>query len=97
MSCGSVSISVAVRAVTAVLVTLCNVWWPYEVPIVTKGRNMPAETPPTAPESLPKYLREVSPKQEVGPLADAHEYIDELIEWKQRPVERRPARGGRAG
>jgi hypothetical protein len=45
------------------------------------------ENPPTAPESLPKYLREGLPKQDVGPLTDAREYIEELIEWKQRPVE----------
>jgi len=48
---------------------------------------MPTENPPTAPPSLPKYLREGLPKQEVGSLTDAHEYIEELIEWKQRPVE----------
>jgi hypothetical protein len=48
---------------------------------------MPVENPPTAPESLPKYLRKGLPKQEVGPLTDAREYIEELIERKQRPVE----------
>lgn len=48
---------------------------------------MPAKNPPTAPPSLPKYLRNGLPKQEVDSLMDAHEYIEELIEWKQRPVE----------
>jgi hypothetical protein len=48
---------------------------------------MPRETPPTAPPPLPKYLAEGLPKQDVGTLSDAHEYIDDLIEWKQRPVE----------
>jgi hypothetical protein len=48
---------------------------------------MPPENPPTAPESLPKYLRNGLPKQEVGTLSDAREYINELIDWKQRPVE----------
>ena len=48
---------------------------------------MPAETPPSAPPSLPKYLAEGLPKQDVEALLDAREFIDELIEWKQRPVE----------
>lgn len=48
---------------------------------------MSAENPPIAPESLPKYLRNGLPEQEVGTLADAREYIEELIEWKQQPVE----------
>jgi hypothetical protein len=48
---------------------------------------MPEENPPGAPPSLPKYLRKGLPKQEVGALTDAREYINELIEWKQRPVE----------
>jgi hypothetical protein len=48
---------------------------------------MPRENPPTAPLSLPKYLAEGLPKQNVEALSDACEYIDELIEWKQRPVE----------
>ena len=48
---------------------------------------MPAETPPTAPPSLPKYLAEGLPKQDVEKLSDAREFIDELIEWSQRPVE----------
>ena len=48
---------------------------------------MPAETPPTAPPSLPKYLAEGLPKQNVETLSDAREYLDELIKWKQRPVD----------
>ena len=48
---------------------------------------MPAETPPTAPPSLPKYLAEGLLKQNVAALSDTREYLDELIEWKQRPVE----------
>jgi hypothetical protein len=48
---------------------------------------MATEIPPTAPASLPKYLWKGLPKQEIGTLTDAREYIDELIEWKQRPVE----------
>jgi hypothetical protein len=48
---------------------------------------MPIETPPTAPPSLPKYLAEGLPKQNVEALSDACEYIDDLIEWKQRSVE----------
>lgn len=48
---------------------------------------MPAETPPAAPPSLPKYLRKGLPKQDIDRLTDAREYIDELIAWQQRPVE----------
>lgn len=51
---------------------------------------MPDETPPTAPPSLPKYLRNLRnglPNQNVEKLFDARTFIDELIEWKQRPVE----------
>ena len=48
---------------------------------------MSAESPPTAPPSLPKYLTEGLPKQDVEALSDTREFIDELIEWKQRPVD----------
>ena len=48
---------------------------------------MPDETLPTAPPSLPKYLRNGLPNQNVEKLFDARTFIDELIEWKQRPVE----------
>ena len=43
--------------------------------------------PPIPPESLPKYLRNGLPNQSVERLVDAREFIDELIEWQQRPVE----------
>ena len=48
---------------------------------------MPAKTPPTAPPSLPKYLAEGLPKQDSETLLETQEYLDELIEWKQRPVD----------
>ena len=48
---------------------------------------MPAETPPSAPPSLPKYLAEGLPKQDSETLLETQEYLDELIEWKQRPVD----------
>ena len=48
---------------------------------------MPAETPPTAPPSIPKYLAEGLPKQDVETLLETQEYLAELIKWKQRPVE----------
>ena len=48
---------------------------------------MSPEKPPNAPKSLPKYLREGLPKQDRGTLLDAHEYIDELLEWTQQPID----------
>ena len=48
---------------------------------------MSNRTPPTAPSSLPKYLREGIPNQNVEKLLEARAFIDELIEWKQRPIE----------
>jgi hypothetical protein len=48
---------------------------------------MSTENQPTAPGSLPKYIAEGLPKQTVTTLEDAREYIDELIDWQQRPVE----------
>ena len=48
---------------------------------------MLVETPPTAPPSLPKYLAEGLPKQDSETLSETQEYLDELIEWKQRPVD----------
>ena len=48
---------------------------------------MPDETLPTAPDSLPKYLRKGLPNQDVPNLHAARDYIDELLDWKQRPVE----------
>ncbi len=49
---------------------------------------MPAEIPPIASESLPKYLRKGLPNQNVEQLTDARDFIDELIEWNQRSVEK---------
>jgi hypothetical protein len=48
---------------------------------------MSTENQPTAPGSLPKYIAEGLPKQNPETLEDAREYIDELIDWHQRPVE----------
>lgn len=48
---------------------------------------MTDELAPRAPESLPKYLAEGLPKQDVSTLEDAQAYIEELIEHKQRPLE----------
>ena len=48
---------------------------------------MSDERPPTAPPSLPTYLADGLPKQDVGNLNAARDYIDELLVWKQRPVE----------
>lgn len=48
---------------------------------------MAQETPPTAPKSLPKYIADGLPKQDVETLSDAREYIDELLAWYRRPVE----------
>ena len=48
---------------------------------------MSSEEPPTAPASLPKYLREGLPKQDRETLLETHEYIDELLEWTQQPIE----------
>ena len=47
---------------------------------------MSSEEPPAAPASLPKYLREGLPKQDRETLLEAHEYIDELLEWTQQPI-----------
>ncbi len=49
--------------------------------------KMTSENTPTAPVSLPKYLREGLPKQDVSTLEDAQAYIEELIEFQQRPVD----------
>lgn len=43
-------------------------------------------TAPTAPASLPNYLAEGLPKQEMATLEDVREYVDELIEYHERPV-----------
>lgn len=48
---------------------------------------MTRETQPVAPDSLPKYLAEGLPKQDVGTLQDVITFVEELIEFQQRPVE----------
>lgn len=45
------------------------------------------EVQPEAPDSLPKYLSEGIPKQDVETLLETAEYVDELIEWMTEPVE----------
>lgn len=47
---------------------------------------MTANIAPAAPESLPKYLIEGIPKQDIETLEETRDYIDELIEHKRRPV-----------
>lgn len=44
-------------------------------------------TEPIAPESLPKYLAEGLPKQDIGTLEDVIEYAEELIEYKDRALD----------
>jgi hypothetical protein len=41
---------------------------------------------PAPPESLPKYLAEGLPKQDTETLADVREFVDELLEYRRRPV-----------
>lgn len=48
---------------------------------------MASDDPPPAPGSLPKYLRKGLPKQDRGVLLETREYIDELLEWTQQPIE----------
>jgi hypothetical protein len=45
---------------------------------------------PDSPESLPKYISEGLPKQDVQTLRETAEYIDELIELMTEPVEIEP-------
>lgn len=47
---------------------------------------MPNNTPPTAPESLPKYLAEGIPKQDEPTLEDSREYIEALIQYREQAV-----------
>jgi hypothetical protein len=42
---------------------------------------------PEPPTSLPKYLAEGIPKQNVETLHDIREYVDALIEYREQPVE----------
>jgi hypothetical protein len=41
---------------------------------------------PTPPDSLPKYLAEGLPKQDIETLEDAEEFIQALIEYKDREL-----------
>jgi hypothetical protein len=41
----------------------------------------------TPPDSLPKYLSEGLPKQDVETLKDTVEFVEALIERKEKPVE----------
>lgn len=47
---------------------------------------MTSQNPPTAPESLPKYLADGLPKQDTDTLQDARDFIDELIDWQERSI-----------
>jgi hypothetical protein len=47
---------------------------------------MSLDNQPSAPGSLPNYLADGLPKQDITALEDAREFIDALIEHKQRPV-----------
>lgn len=47
---------------------------------------MTREDQPVAPDSLPKYLAEGLPKQDIGTLRDVIAFAEELIEFQQRPV-----------
>jgi len=42
---------------------------------------------PSAPKSLPKYLAEGLPKQNTATLRELQTYVEELIEYREQPVE----------
>jgi hypothetical protein len=42
---------------------------------------------PNAPDSLPNYLADGLPKQDDATLRDAQEYIQELLDHRNRPVD----------
>ncbi|WP_049995827.1 DUF6788 family protein [Halococcus sediminicola] len=52
---------------------------------------MTEQDPPAPPGQLPKYLAEGLPKQDsetlAETLAETREYIEELLAWRERPVE----------
>lgn len=48
---------------------------------------MPTNTAPTPPDSLPKYIAEGIPKQDVETLYDLQEYITVLIDYREQPIE----------
>lgn len=48
---------------------------------------MTQESQPDAPVSLPKYLADGLPKQDIETLRDVQVFVEVLINWQQRPVE----------
>jgi len=42
---------------------------------------------PAPPDSLPQYLADGIPKQDLDTLQDIHSYVEELIEVRTAPVE----------
>ena len=48
---------------------------------------MTEQDPPAPPGQLPKYLAEGLPKQDSETLSTTREYIEELLAWRERPVE----------
>ena len=48
---------------------------------------MTEQDPPAPPGQLPKYLAEGLPKQDSETLLETSKYIDELLAWRERPVE----------
>ena len=44
-------------------------------------------TEPTPPESLPQYLVDGLPKQDVETLEEVDEFIDELLEYRRQSVD----------
>ena len=42
---------------------------------------------PVPPESLPKYLSEGIPKQDSETLREAQQWINEVIEYRKRPLD----------
>lgn len=44
-------------------------------------------TKPEPSPSLPKYLAEGIPKQDVDTLRDIRDYVDDLIQYREQPVE----------
>jgi len=44
-------------------------------------------SPPEAPSSLPKYIAEGLPKQDVETLEETQEYVSTLLAWMDRPVD----------
>ncbi|WP_237561006.1 hypothetical protein [Halococcus sediminicola] len=43
--------------------------------------------PPDPPGWLPKYFAKGLPKQDSETFAETREYIEELLAWRERPVE----------